>query len=86
MWVAHLPACEVVSALRAAPMPLPARTPPDARRLPPRTSPSRQIVACTGEAQYVLAKPAASYKKLFTPLAEKAAICFEVRRQRRLAC
>jgi hypothetical protein len=36
-----------------------------------------QVVAATKEGQYVLTRPAAAYKKVFTPLAEKAAICFE---------
>lgn len=37
-----------------------------------------QVVAATAEGQYVLTRPAAAYKKVFAPLAEKAAICFEV--------
>ena len=36
-----------------------------------------QVVAHTKEGQYVLTRPATSYKKVFTPLAEKAAIVFE---------
>lgn len=46
----------------------------------PRSAPpsSWQVVAATAEGQYVLTRPAAAYKKVYTPLAEKAAICFEV--------
>lgn len=44
---------------------------------PPSTC---QVIAATKEGQYLLTKPAASYKKVYTPLAEKAAIAFEVRR------
>lgn len=35
------------------------------------------MVAHTKEGQYVLTRPATAYKKVFTPLAEKAAIVFE---------
>ncbi|PSC75867.1 DNA (cytosine-5)-methyltransferase 1-like [Micractinium conductrix] len=37
-----------------------------------------QVIAATVEGQYLLTRPAASYKKVFEPLAEKAAIAFEV--------
>ena len=40
-----------------------------------------QVVACTKEGQYLLMRPAAAYKKVYTPLAEKAAICFEASMQ-----
>ena len=35
------------------------------------------MVAHTKEGQYVLTRPATAYKKVFTPLGEKAAIVFE---------
>ena len=38
-----------------------------------------QVVAVTAEGyRYLLTRPAATYKKVFAPLADKAAICFEV--------
>jgi len=37
-----------------------------------------QVIAATNEAQYLLTKPAAAYKKVYEPLSEKAAIAFEV--------
>ena len=43
----------------------------------PRRHALLQIVAATKEGQYVLTRPAAAYKKVFAPLAEKAAIVFE---------
>ena len=43
----------------------------------PPACPCLQVIAATKEGQYVLTRPAAAYKKVFTPLAEKAAICFE---------
>lgn len=41
------------------------------------TASTPQVVANTKEGQYVLTRPATAYKKVFTPLAEKAAIVFE---------
>lgn len=37
------------------------------------------MIAATKEAQYLLTRPSAAYKKVYAPLAEKAAIAFEVR-------
>ncbi len=45
-----------------------------------------QVVAHTKEGQYVLTRPATAYKKVFTPLAEKAAIVFEASRLTHCCC
>lgn len=37
-----------------------------------------QVIASTKEGQYLLTKPATAYKKVYAPLAEKAAIAFEI--------
>lgn len=46
---------------------------------PPLPCPCHQVIASTKEGQYLLTKPSAAYKKVYAPLAEKAAIAFEVR-------
>lgn len=38
------------------------------------------MVASTADGQYMLTRPATAYKKVYSPLAEKAAICFEASR------